>query len=416
MASIRKVASVAVVPILALGIFVFGGAQTTINQATVDPYYFGAAGNGVANDSIAFANAVRSAARQGKPLLLNGSFLVTQTIFLDNVPSGILDIRGYGKARIITHGQNLLQISPSNIYGTFKFRLEDFDVVNGGSASDVGTVLTVDCTAYGNFCTGDRSRISDVHLINTGALLAATETTLIDVRNSGATHSTSSSVEVPFITINPSDTATCSSGLFVDNNVVVGGSFVVMNGCVQGDTFTRNNHLFGYVGIVVNNPRVVLGMQLTNNYLEELGFGIFATEGSGWQITNNSFDANPNGVSPNYQAIVIGSVGNPVSGSVVSGNVAYDFAGKLTNTIFYGNLNNASVFSNNTVNGLINTSQCMSVGTDDNSKGNSPALTITGNTCWASGVIHIIGSTPLARANEYYLSGSLQEMNKVELN
>ncbi len=423
MMDLKRIARYAAGPVVVAGALIFGVAQTPTNNSTVDPYYYNAYGDGVHDDTTPVTNAVMAAIMQGKPLLLNGFFVVKKVIALAPAAVEELDIRGLGNAQILTQGNDFLQITPTattpGVSHVFRFKFNDFDVINQSSSNDTGTVLTVNCLTYGNFCTGERSRLSNIHTINTGPLFIGTEVSHIDIEKSGSVHSEAIGVSVPFIAINPSNSSPCSSAVFVDDNYVVGGSFAVMDGCTQGFTFTRNNHLYGFDGIYNPNPVSNAGMQVSSNYLEEFGFGIFAQQGVGWQITNNSFDANPNGISANYQAIVVGAPTSPVGGSTVSGNVAYDLVNGKTNTVFYANMDNGSAFSSNTVDGLVNTSQCMSVGTNDensSSDGHSPALTITGNTCSGAGVINLIGSTPLARGNEYFLSSSPRTLNKVELN
>ena len=353
--------------------------------------------------------ATQQAADTGRPLMISGKCKVDGTIIITHAPSGNLTIEAVGLGEIVTNSQDLFKVTPATGTPRIKLVFDNLIVTNRGIRNK-GTFLTVNCIAYRQFCLVP-SQVRNITANDIGTLLKTYGVNgMVVADNTLIRYTIDPTVTAPFIDLEGGTSAvstSCNSGIFIENNQVHGGTFTLLNGCSQGIRWRDNNLLLGYFGVQQTNPWGVEAMQMQQNYFEAWAGGIRLLSSAFDQITGNSFDRGTIDPSPNYNAIALGTGNLALPNEMIEGNTVFGMQGARLGTPFYFNVGNASVVANNAVNGLIApvSGNCMMVGTNNSGDKNPSSviatLSVTGNVCWAAGVISPIGKGFVARGNFY---------------
>lgn len=353
--------------------------------------------------------AAQQAADTGRPLMITGKCRVNGTIRITDARSGNLTVEAVGLGEIDTNGQDLFNVSPAAGTPKIKLVFDNLIVTNRGPKNK-GTFLTVSCLSYRQFCLVP-SQVRNTTANDIGTLLTLYGVNgMVVADNTLTRYSIDPSVTAPFVDLQGGTSAastSCNSGIFINNNQVYGGTFTLLNGCSQGIRWRDNNLLLGYFGVQQTNPWHVEAMQMQHNYFEAWAGGIRLLSSAFDQITGNSFDRGNIEPSTNYNAIALGTGNMALPNEMIEGNIVFGMQGARLGTPFYLNVGNASVVANNAVNGLITpvSGSCMAVGTDNSGDKNPRSViatvSVTGNVCWASGIISPIGKGFMARGNFY---------------
>lgn len=390
-------------------------AATRPNRSidAIDVRDLGARCDGITDDSTAFQSAFDAAAASGKTVAFGGTCVVGTAIRETTDPiGGVFALHGNSTGVILTHDNDLFDYtSPRNHPGFHlaKFDFRDFDITNKGTPNR-GTLLSIDCAALQNFCTGPVSVVEGIHATDIATLLHGVTVNDIYVQHNFLTRYTPVSAASFEVLEGPTGhggttAQQYTAGIFNTDNQVSGGNFLITVGGVQGVVDKFNYLLVGQRGVYEVAPVGIEQLQNFDNYFEASLNGIDEPVCGFCQTEGNSFDAGPLRIAGTWFAIRIGAPHSPQAGNQLDHNTVFGMQGEPTAApVIYANLQTGSAIDGNVVDGLIaSTPACMLVGSDA-----APAaqiVSVAGNTCWAANAIAVFGAGVTTRGNTYSPDG-----------
>lgn len=379
-------------------------------SAALDVKDLGAACDGTTDDSSRFQAAMDAGAAAGKLVVFSGTCVIHTALKETHDPAGgVFALHGLTGGVILTRNNDLFDyIAPANHinYRQAKIDFQNFDITNTGT-NNTGTVVYVDCRLLANTCTKPVSIIQNIHATDLATMFNGIVVSNVHIdhnefdRTTGVTATSFAMFQGPLV----GKSQLFSAGDFLQDNMVIGGNFLLTVGGVQNIVSKFNYHLEGISGVYEVNPVGIEQLQNIGNYYEESIVGIYEPQCGFCQIEQNSFDANPLGIARDYRSIVVGAPGSPQQGAKIDHNVVFGIPNGVTaNPVMYANMEMASTFDNNSVVGTIATPACMKVGSD--AVAAAAVVSVAGNVCWAAGPITVFGSTVTTRGNSYDPAGS----------